>query len=113
MSIRKIFVFPWAFLLTTAIALTLTAQPIQESEMLKKKESKVSKAAAPKSDAEISKCIADKFSISKSIKNGAATVINGEATLTGEAKSGGAKGGATRSAQACGAQKVTNKITLS
>jgi osmotically-inducible protein OsmY len=93
--------------------LTLTAQPIQETDMLKKKESKASKAAETKSDAEILKCIADKFSVSKSIKNGVATVTNGEATLTGEAKSGGAKGGATRSAQACGAQKVTNKITLS
>lgn len=109
---RKIIVLTCTFLLTTAVTLTLAAQPVQDTDMAKKKESKVAKATAPKTDAEIQKCITDKFAVSKSVKNGAAAVANGEATLTGEAKSGGAKGGATRSAQACGALKVTNKIAL-
>lgn len=76
---------------------------------------KVKKAAAPstpKSDAEIQTCINDKFKASTTIKNGSAAVSDGAATLTGEASSGGAKGGATRSARACGAKTVTNNITV-
>lgn len=68
--------------------------------------------ATPKSDPEIQTCINDKFKVSTSIKNGNATVSGGAATLTGEASSGGAKGGATRSAQACGAKPVTNNMTV-
>jgi hypothetical protein len=80
--------------------------------MMKKKADKPAKATtAPKTDAEIQKCISDKFAASKTIKNGAAAVTNGDATLTGEANSGGAKGGATRSAKACGAKTVTNNMT--
>lgn len=76
---------------------------------------KVKKAmapTAPKSDAEVQTCINDKFKASTSVKNGSATVSSGAATLTGEASSGGAKGGATRSAKACGAKTVTNNITV-
>lgn len=69
-------------------------------------------AAAPKSDADIAKCINDKFKVSTSVKNGSATVSGGAATLTGEAASGGAKGGATNSAKACGAKPVTNNIAV-
>ena len=69
-------------------------------------------AAPPRSDAEVQTCINDKFKTSTSIKNGSATVSGGTATLTGEASSGGAKGGATRSAKACGAKTVTNNITV-
>jgi osmotically-inducible protein OsmY len=79
---------------------------------MKKKDVKVTKtAAAPKTDADIQKCVSDKLAASKTITNGAGTVANGEATLTGEAKSAAAKGGATRSAKACGAKKVTNNIS--
>ena len=80
--------------------------------MVKKKSDKPAKAAAaaPKTDPEIQKCISEKFAASKTITNGTAVVANGEATLTGEAKSAGAKGGATRSAKACGAKNVVNKI---
>lgn len=76
---------------------------------------KVKKAvapAAPRSDAEVQACMNDKFKDSKTIKNGNATVSGGVATLTGDASSGGAKGGATRSAKACGAKTVTNNITV-
>ncbi|HEY8459630.1 MAG TPA: BON domain-containing protein, partial [Blastocatellia bacterium] len=95
-----------------AFASSQNSQAYQDGEMMmKKKSDKPAKAAPPKTDAEIQKCIADKFAASKSIANGAATVTNGEATLTGEAKSGGAKGGATNQAKSCGAKKVINNIT--
>ena len=68
--------------------------------------------AAPKSDSEVQTCINDKFKVSTSIKNGNASVGSGAATLTGEASSGGAKGGATRSAKACGAKSVVNNIVV-
>ncbi len=108
---RKLVALTFVLLLTIAVTFTHAAQPAQDSSLMKK-DGKSAKAAAPKSDAEIQKCITDKFAASKSVKNGAATVANGEATLTGEARSNGAKGGATRSAQACGAQKVINNITV-
>lgn len=70
-----------------------------------------SKAAiGPRSDAEVQTCINDKFKASASIKGGAAQVKEGVATLTGDAASGGAKGGATRSARACGAKTVENHL---
>ena len=95
-------------LLTVAFALTQNSLASQEPEMKKK----VSKAApAPKTDADVQKCISDKLAASKVITNGAAAVSNGAATLTGEAKSAGAKGGATRSAKACGAKTVVNNMT--
>jgi hypothetical protein len=82
---------------------------------MKKKADKPAKAAAapkaPKTDADVQKCIADKFAASKTVTNGAAAVANGAATLTGEAKNAGAKGGATRTAKACGAKTVVNNMT--
>ncbi len=76
------------------------------------KTKKATAPAAPKSDADIATCINGKFKASTTVKNGNATVSGGAATLTGEASSGGAKGGATRSAQACGAKPVTNNMTV-
>jgi len=105
---KKMIALTFSLLLMTAVALAQAAQPD-----MKKKESKPTKAAAaPKSDADVQKCIADKFAASKTITGGAATVANGEATLTGEAKNAGSKGGATKTAQGCGAKKVTNNITV-
>jgi osmotically-inducible protein OsmY len=109
---KKTIALTFTLLLTIAVASTQASLASQEGEMAKKKSDKPAKAAAaPKTDAEIQKCISDKFAASKTITNGAVVVANGEATLTGEAKSAGAKGGATRSAKACGAQKVVNNIT--
>jgi len=70
-------------------------------------------AAAPKSDAEIQKCINDKFAGAEKLKSQgfSATVSNGEATLTGAANNAGSKGAATKIAKSCGATKVTNNIT--
>ena len=109
---KKTIILTSTLLLTIAFALSQTSLASQEGEMMKKKTEKPAKAAAaPKADPDIQKCIADKFAASKVITNGAATVANGEATLTGEAKSAGAKGGATNQAKSCGAKKVTNNIT--
>ena len=69
-------------------------------------------ASAPKSDAEVAKCINDKFAASSAIKNGKASVSGGVATLTGDVTSGGAKGGQTVAAKSCGATSVTNNITV-
>jgi hypothetical protein len=100
-------------LLAVAFASSTISLASQEGEMMmKKKTEKPAKAAqAPKTDGEIQKCIADKFAASKVITNGAATVTDGAATLTGQAKSGGAKGGATNQAKSCGAKKVINNMT--
>jgi osmotically-inducible protein OsmY len=109
---KKTIALTFTLLFTMAFALTQTSLASQEGEMMKKKADKPAKTAtAPKTDADIQKCISDKFAASKTITSGAAAVNNGEATLTGEAKSGGAKGGATRTAQACGAKTVVNKMT--
>jgi osmotically-inducible protein OsmY len=110
---KKTIALTFTLLLAIAVASTQAAPASQDGEMMKKKSSKPAKAdaAAPKTDADIQKCISDKFAASTTITNGAVTVTNGEATLTGEAKSAGAKGGATRSATACGAKTVTNNIT--
>src|SRR5262249_10041201 len=110
---KKTIGLTFTLLLTVAFALTQTSLASQEGEM-KKKADKPAKAAAapkaPKTDADVQKCISDKFAASKTITNGAAAVANGAATLTGEAKNGGAKGGAARTAKACGAKPVANNL---
>ena len=135
---KKTIGLTFTLLLTVAFALTQTSLASQEGEMkkkaelksyspndifnavsqdseMKKKADKPAKAAAapkaPKTDADVQKCISDKFAASKTITGGAAAVANGEATLTGEAKNGGAKGGAARTAKACGAKTVVNNLT--
>jgi osmotically-inducible protein OsmY len=134
---KKTFGLTFTLLLMVAFALTQTSLASQEGEMkkkaelksyspndifnaasqeeMKKKADKPAKAAAapkaPKTDADVQKCIADKFAASKTVTNGAAAVANGAATLTGEAKNAGAKGGATRTAKACGAKTVVNNMT--
>ncbi|HZS06964.1 MAG TPA: BON domain-containing protein [Blastocatellia bacterium] len=101
-----------ASVITLMSLLTLSAAA-QEMTAKKPKAAKPAKAAAaPKSDADIQKCISDKLAASKTVTNGSAAVSDGVATLTGEASSAGAKGGATRSAKACGAKSVTNNITV-
>lgn len=97
-------------LLMIAVTLSQAALAYQDGEMMKKR-AKPEKTAAPATDADIQKCISEKFAKSQSITNGAAKVANGEATITGEAKNPGAKGGGTRSAKACGAKTVINNIT--
>jgi osmotically-inducible protein OsmY len=107
---RKMIALTFTLLLTTVLATAQTAQPE------KKKDMKPTKAAAapkaPKTDADVQKCISDKLAASKTITGGSATVSGGEATLTGEAKNAGAKNGAAKTATGCGAKKVANNITV-
>jgi osmotically-inducible protein OsmY len=112
---KKTIGLTFTLLLTVAFALTQTSLASQEGGEMKKKADKPAKAAAapkaPKTDADVQKCISDKFAASKTVTNGAAAVANSEATLTGEAKNAGAKGGATKTAKACGAKTVVNNMT--
>lgn len=64
-------------------------------------------------DAEVQKCIEGKVS-GGALKNDGITskVTNGEAVLEGKTGVSGHKGGATQIAKGCGAQKVTNNITV-
>jgi osmotically-inducible protein OsmY len=87
----------------------------QSNDQMSRKENavKTKKEASPKNDDEIRKCIVDKFSNSEKLKSQGfnATVLNGEAILTGTAKNAGSKGATTRIAQSCGARSVKNNIT--
>ncbi len=101
-------------LLASVVSFAQSAQPAQGAEMKKsEKKPAAKKNAAPKSDAEIQKCIADKFATSEKLKSQgfSASVSGGVATLTGNAANAGSKGAATRIAKSCGATSVTNNIT--
>ena len=64
-------------------------------------------------EAEVQKCIEDKLK-GGALKDDGITVkvSNGVATLEGKTSVPGHKGGATQIAKGCGAQKVTNNITV-
>lgn len=101
------------FIILAVAVFALNAMAQDAATAPAKKPAKVAKvASAPKSDAEVAKCINDKFAASSAIKNGKASVSGGVATLTGDVMSGGSKGGQTRAAKACGATSVTNNITV-
>jgi osmotically-inducible protein OsmY len=76
---------------------------------------KAKETVAPKSDADIQKCIEDGLAASAKLKDQGftAAVSNGEATLTGTAKSSGDVKSAGKIANKCKAKKVTNNITVS
>ncbi|MBI1760215.1 MAG: BON domain-containing protein [Acidobacteria bacterium] len=103
--------------LTIAVFVLLTcnvmAQDMQKKTEAKPKAAKA-KAALPTADADILKCIQDKFAGAASLKDKppSVTVSGGTATITGEAKNGGAKGAATRYAKGCGAKQVKNDMTV-
>ncbi len=113
---KKIIAAICGVLLASVVALAQAAQPAQGGEMMMKKtkEKKAEKAPAePKSDADVQKCITDKFAASAKLKSQgfSAAVSEGVATLTGNAANAGSKGAATRIAKSCGAKSVTNNIT--
>ncbi|MGH9834013.1 MAG: hypothetical protein ACREBD_20190 [Blastocatellia bacterium] len=103
-------------LLASVVSFAQAAQPAQGGEM-KKSEKKAEKKAekkkdtAPKSDADVQKCITDKFAASEKMKGFSASVSGGAATLAGDAATAGLKGNATRMAKSCGAKSVTNNMT--
>jgi preprotein translocase subunit SecG len=112
-TMKKMFTVVSSLALVTVLALSALAQDTAKQGEKAKQPAKKA-AAAPKSDADIQKCIQDKIAASASLKGLglSATVSNGEATITGMAKSGGSKGAATKIAKNCGAKKVTNNITV-
>lgn len=99
--------------LLALLAFNVTAQDMQKSPDAKPKATKA-KAALPTTDPDILKCIQEKFANAVSLKDKppSVTVTNGVATITGEAKNGGAKGGATRIAKSCGAKEIKNEMTV-
>jgi osmotically-inducible protein OsmY len=112
---KRIVAAVFGLLLMASVALAQAAQPAQSGEMTKKsdKKSEKKKETPPMSDAEIQKCIADKFASAEKLKSQDfhVTVTDGVATLMGNAANAGSKGAATRIAKSCGAKSVTNKIT--
>jgi osmotically-inducible protein OsmY len=90
------------------------AQEMQKQPAAPKAKPAKAKAAMPTSDADIQKCIQDRFANSPSMKDNLpkVSVSGGVATITGEAKNGGQKGAATRSAKSCGAKEVKNEMTV-
>jgi osmotically-inducible protein OsmY len=105
---KKTFVWFSSISLIILLALSATAQEMQ------KKPPKTQKASTPTTDADIQKCIEEKFASAASLKDKKPTVSvsGGVATITGEAKNGGAKGGATKIARSCGSKEVKNEMTV-
>ncbi len=99
--------------LLAVLAFNVTAQDMQKKPEAKPKAAKT-KAAMPTSDDEILKCIEEKFANAPSLKDKkpSVRVIGGVATITGEAKNGGAKGAATRIAKSCGAKAIKNEMPV-
>ena len=99
----------------TLIALLALGASAQE---MKKKTSEAkpakTKKATPTTDADIQKCIEEKLANAASLKDKkpGVSVSGGVATITGEAKNGGAKGAATKIAKSCGAKEVKNEMTV-
>ena len=108
------FMFWCALLLGAVFSLSVNAQEMQKKADAKPTKAAKEKPAKPTTDPDIKKCIEDKFAQAASLKNKppAVAVSNAVATITGEAKNGGAKGAATRMATSCGAKEVKNEMTM-
>lgn len=92
---------------------TTPAKPTPAPAMTKPTPKPAAKTVAPKTDADVQKCIQDKLSSTKLKDDGITVAVSGgDATLTGTTKIGGHKGNATQFAKRCGATKVTNNITV-
>jgi len=92
---------------------TPPAKPADSPMMTKTTTKSKAKASAPKTDADIQKCIEDKLSSSKLKDDGITVAVSGgDSTLTGATKVAGHKGNAAQFAKRCGAKKVTNNITV-
>lgn len=105
---KSTFIWLSSITLFVLLALNATAQEMQ------KKPPKTQKASTPMTDADIQKCIEEKFASAASLKDKkpSVSVSGGVATITGEARNGGAKGGATKIAKSCGAKEVKNEMTV-
>lgn len=112
---KRIILLMNSIVLLALLAFTVIAQETMQKKP-EAKPAKIAKAkpAKPTGDADIQKCIDEKFASAASLKDKKPSVVvaNGVATITGEAKNGGAKGGATRIAKSCGARDVKNDMTV-
>jgi osmotically-inducible protein OsmY len=97
--------------LIALLALSTSAQDMKKTSEAKPAKTKL---ATPTADADIQKCIDDKFANAASLKDKkpSISVSGGVATITGEAKNGGSKGAATKMAKSCGAKEVKNEMTV-
>jgi osmotically-inducible protein OsmY len=111
---KKISAFVAAVCLAAFVSLGVSAQT-KPADTKPAKPAKAEKPKpAPKSDAEIEKCITDKLAASPKLKDQKITVSvsGGVATLTGEVNNGGSKGAATNICKSCGAKSTKNNITV-
>ena len=111
---KRTFVSICTLLFVTLLAVNGFAQDMEKKASDKVTKTAKAKAPKPTTDPEIQKCIQDKFASAPSLKDKLPTVSvsGGVATITGEAKNGGTKGGATRIAKSCGAKDVKNDMTV-
>ena len=102
MQVRKLIMFA-----TIVLSLLLGSAWIFSQNYL------AAKKGQPVADADVQKCITDKLANSKLKDDGITAKVNGgEATLEGNVKVSAHKGNASQIAKNCGAQKVTNNITV-
>lgn len=108
---KRTFMVFCSALLFVVMAFSVGAQEMKKTPAAKPDKAK---AVVPTSDADIQKCIQDKFANAPSMKDKAPTVSvsGGVATITGEAKNAGQKGSASRMAKACGAKEIKNEMTM-
>lgn len=101
-----------AFVFVVCLSFSGAAQEMKQGDKVAKPTK--AKAAKPTTDAEIQKCIEERFANAQSLKDKLpkVAVSGGVATIMGEAKNGGTKGGATRMAKSCGAKEVKNDMTV-
>jgi hypothetical protein len=111
---KRTFVFVCTLMFVSLLAFNTSAQEMEKKQADKGAKSSNAKASKPATDADLQKCIEDRFANAQSLKDKLpkVTVNGGVATLTGEAKNGGTKGGATRMAKSCGAKEVKNELTV-
>lgn len=98
----------------TLIALLALGASAQEMKKTSEAKPAKTKKATPTTDADIQKCIEEKLASAASLKDKkpSVSVSGGVATISGEAKNGGAKGAATKIAKSCGAKEVKNEMTV-
>src|SRR5678815_553253 len=107
---KRLFLTGTALFVLTLTSMAQTPSPAKPTPTPKAKPAGA-KTSAPKTDADIQKCIESKLGSSKLKDDGLTVAVSGgNATFTGMTKIAGHKGNATQFAKACGAKQVTNNI---
>ncbi len=113
--VNRMLVAVCMLVLVSVVAFAQADSASQSGDAMKtEKKAAKKKEMAPRTDAEIQKCITDKLAASEKLnpQGFSAAVSGGLATLSGNAANAGSKGGATTLAKSCGATSVTNNITV-